>query len=512
MSILSYLFHGSYRRVLARINELIANGLLPGDIERMLRDLAERKITPTTLRTALRSAGFFKDKPKTTESAPQSPAPAAAAIPARPLDTKVSRLHELDARLIHLSTLGLEVAGRRVLNIDKSLPLMFFRSAGAEGFNATSTEGPAVGTRFDFAFGRTTSDSLAALLPLFAPSCECLVLEIAWASPADARSAILAQLRTAYTHAYVCRLQVDAEDFDTDWNTPRTEGTKRCVFVASKAVLQNPLLVDQPPTTQRAALTRSSNTWIDVGAHKAENTLPVAQADPALTVYAFEPNTALCSALHGLVPNLLALPMAASNEDGIATFHINAYDSSSSLLPMDEEVRKEWLGGELLKEVGKQLVPTTRLDTFMARMNITHVDYLKIDAQGADYLVLQGMGDRSQDIARITAEVTITERQIYEGAAEPDVVMSHMKAIGFVVLREETQTRGQEKNWTFIKPTDWTSGFVSLFVPDETLIDIAVELQTGSRDVLPETAKVLSRALESAHQHRRARFALPTLS
>lgn len=106
----------------------------------------------------------------------------------------------------------------------------------------------------------------------------------------------------------------------------------------------------------------------------------------------------------------------SANATVFSVFHLNAFSAASSLLPLDEARHREWIGGELLQQQAEVLVPTTRLDSFLAASGVSHVDYLKIDAQ-VDFLVVQSAGKRLGDIRKIKLEVTITPTQLYVGGA-----------------------------------------------------------------------------------------------
>ena len=194
-----------------------------------------------------------------------------------------------------------------------------------------------------------------------------------------------------------------------------------------------------------------SGVWIDVGAHLGEHTFYFAERNRSLTVYAFEPNLRLAAQRLGLLPNFMVIPMAVAEEDGCADFHINAFDASSSLLPLDPESLEHWIGRELLKVEDKIKVPTIRLDTFMNRMGISCVEYLKIDAQGADFAVVKSAGARLQDISKITLEVAIAPIPVYVGACKKSKVVDFLTANGFVLVSSEQQSHGQEENLTFVR-------------------------------------------------------------
>lgn len=190
--------------------------------------------------------------------------------------------------------------------------------------------------------------------------------------------------------------------------------------------------------------------WIDVGAHLGETTLTYAAHNPGLTIYAFEPNWELAAHLMGKLANFIVLPMAVSDRDGFAQFFLNVDDSTSSLLPLDPIGLANWKGGDSLHVEKNALVPTIRLDTFMQSVGIQRVDYLKIDAQGADFMAVRSAGSRLKDIYKITLEVDITPTRLYNGSASRDEIFAYMAQHGFTLTRAETQSFGQEENLTFV--------------------------------------------------------------
>jgi len=192
-------------------------------------------------------------------------------------------------------------------------------------------------------------------------------------------------------------------------------------------------------------------TWIDVGAHKGESSFNYACRNPSLRVYAFEPNLRAALGLMGHTSNYIVIPMAVAEQDGHAEFHINRFTAASSLLPMSEESRKTWVGGEVLEVESTTVVPTVRLDTFMQLAGIGRVDYLKIDAQGMDLAVLRSAGSRLADIAKITIEVALSPRPLYVGAASKSEAVGFLQQAGFELLQSDKETYGQEENLTFVR-------------------------------------------------------------
>jgi FkbM family methyltransferase len=189
--------------------------------------------------------------------------------------------------------------------------------------------------------------------------------------------------------------------------------------------------------------------WIDVGAHLGETTLTCALENPGLTVYAFEPNLRAAASLLSRAPNYIVIPLAVAETDGCAQLHINSSEEASSLLAMDEDSRRSWNGGEALREKSLVTVPTIRLDTFMDSTGITRVDFLKVDTQGNDLAVVRSAGKRLRDISKVTLEVDVSPRRLYQGSPSKEEVLSFLESAGFKLISCEQQSQGQEENLTF---------------------------------------------------------------
>jgi FkbM family methyltransferase len=197
---------------------------------------------------------------------------------------------------------------------------------------------------------------------------------------------------------------------------------------------------------------RPTRVWIDVGAHHGEHSFGEAKADTALVVYAFEPLPELHAALmRKWCPSFVPIRKAVSEVDGEAVFRVNAFDAASSLLPMDDTARASWTDGHLLKEDREITVETTRLDTFMNGVGIGAVEFLKVDAQGADLSVVRSLGERLRDVGRIQMEVCVTGRQLYRGAADKESTLAFMAGHGFALEATQLQSHGQEENLTFAR-------------------------------------------------------------
>jgi len=209
----------------------------------------------------------------------------------------------------------------------------------------------------------------------------------------------------------------------------------RRVFVAARRPLELPGLV--PMTREQAA--RPVKIVLDVGAHRGETTMGLAERDPTVVVYAFEPLPGFAEALNRRLPNYHAWPLAVAATDGEAEFHVNQFSFTSSL-------RKAWPEGGEVGTVYDVPVATRRLDTFCDEHGIRRIELLKIDAQGADLEVLQSLGRRLDDVEQVLVEAQIAGPDMYEGTPGPESIMSLLEQAGFEFVGESVQSEGRETN------------------------------------------------------------------
>lgn len=191
--------------------------------------------------------------------------------------------------------------------------------------------------------------------------------------------------------------------------------------------------------------------WIDVGAHRGESSLNKALCNSNLRVYAFEPNLHAAASILGQASNYIVLPMAVAETDGFAEFHINRLDDASSLLPIDEDSRRSWVGGDKLQVEKTITVPTIRLDTFMDLFEVQKVGLLKVDAQGADLAVLRSAGSRLRDVEKIVMEVQVSPQPLYSGSHSKNEAITFLQQAGFELVLAQRQTYDQEENLTFVR-------------------------------------------------------------
>ncbi len=129
-------------------------------------------------------------------------------------------------------------------------------------------------------------------------------------------------------------------------------------------------------------------TFIDIGAHQGMYSVLAGRVmEGQGTIVAFEPTgrdrrrMALHLRLNG-VRGVHLEPFAVSNKTGTATFYV-----PTSRTETVASLRPPLLARTRLREV---TIPTTTLDEYCAQRNITSIDIVKVDVEGAEMELMDG--------------------------------------------------------------------------------------------------------------------------
>ena len=183
-----------------------------------------------------------------------------------------------------------------------------------------------------------------------------------------------------------------------------------------------------------------------IGAHRFDELPIIDRLFPALQhIYLFEPQAGPLAVLEELArhePRIRVFPVAVSDQDGSARFHVTSNDGeSSSLLALGSH-------RELFPEVTVQRtieVPTRRLDSVLAEHRLASPDMLLIDVQGAEYQVLKSLPDALLAGVRLIYTEVSTER-VYESAgllSEVEALLApRFVNLGFAPIRPDVPVHG----------------------------------------------------------------------
>jgi FkbM family methyltransferase len=190
---------------------------------------------------------------------------------------------------------------------------------------------------------------------------------------------------------------------------------------------------------------------LDVGAHDGATTLPLAEADPATLVVAFEPTPDLADHLReraaGL-PNYRVVEAAVDEEEGTAQFNVAPVGTGSLRSMAFSDSRAGWLEGVAVTD--RVEVNVVRLDSVLASLGIERVDYLHCDAQGNDLRVLRSLGEFLPAVERGVIEVP-GRTQLYPEGHSRQQAVDFLLASGFRVVRVAASDVGAHEQNVFFK-------------------------------------------------------------
>lgn len=161
------------------------------------------------------------------------------------------------------------------------------------------------------------------------------------------------------------------------------------------------------------------NTVLDIGAYTGETAEWFCELFPNATVWSVEPVPESFAKLESRGnPRVKPFHFAATNFEGTCTIFLNAAAHTNSLFPVnsasrdsiDISTRREegLLNGPTLPENQDQVeVPARTLNSFVIENGLSQIDFLKIDVQGAETVVLQGSHEILSNTRAILIEVSL---------------------------------------------------------------------------------------------------------
>lgn len=198
--------------------------------------------------------------------------------------------------------------------------------------------------------------------------------------------------------------------------------------------------------TIKILLWPSPCTVFEIGVCEAEDTLRYAKLFPFATFYLFEP----LRQNHKIIQKKLAhhkeikaklYRYALSNRAGMATFYVSSGfnkkdgqkgNKSSSLLKPEKPPKSlRWL-----KFNKKEIVKTITLDEFCNEQKINNIDFLHMDAQGAELQILKGGYKTLPKIRVIWMEVAF--QKTYKMQPLESEVSDWMRKRGFRKIHQQT--------------------------------------------------------------------------
>lgn len=157
-------------------------------------------------------------------------------------------------------------------------------------------------------------------------------------------------------------------------------------------------------------------------------------------LYSFEPEPVSRSFLEKNVrengfKNVQVSELAVSDREGTAKLHISEKNKGNhSIMPLRTRAKQFSHFTE---------VPTVRLDSFLKNNGIGSVDLIKIDVEGAEWLVLQGMPAALRQPA-VTLFVEFFPDTLRDAGADPAELLTRLMSCGFSIFAMNANKRALE--------------------------------------------------------------------
>ena len=219
--------------------------------------------------------------------------------------------------------------------------------------------------------------------------------------------------------------------------------------VGSANTLKSVRTLDTADPLQRDFFRAASpdDVFLDVGANFGSWTVPaVAGPSRVRRAYALEPAPGPYLALlenlrlNACEDRVWALPVVAANREGFARFRVDTLDPSTgtSHVTSESEETHRPTGALWTPEPIETLVPTFSLDALLRMGAIEAPTLVKIDTEGHEGLVLQGMARTAVGVRRMFVE--IHPDRLADGS---DVVslLARIERLGFRVVKRDQRGR-----------------------------------------------------------------------
>jgi FkbM family methyltransferase len=183
-------------------------------------------------------------------------------------------------------------------------------------------------------------------------------------------------------------------------------------------------------TIEHEATLRNLNvcTVIDVGANKGQFALLARSLFPNAQIHAFEPLEEEAYRFQKLFycdPNVILHHIALGRENGEADIHLSARSDSSSLLSITSNQNTLFPG---TAEIGTRRISVRRGDDVLSEIKMRHPLFIKLDVQGFEISVLEGMPKLLARANYVFAEISFQE--LYHEQALADELIDFLHERG----------------------------------------------------------------------------------
>ncbi len=198
--------------------------------------------------------------------------------------------------------------------------------------------------------------------------------------------------------------------------------------------------------TQCRFVSKESPVIFDLGANVGQTTERYLEHWPAARLISFEPGDAAFRELTNRFrgnSQVRTEKLAVAETDGQATYYVNQGSTTNSLLPISDQSH-HYMAPRKTRNISQTAVPTVSLDSYCQKQNLTQIDILKMDIQGAEEMALRGA---SQMLAEGRISLIYTEvlfGSLYESQASFDDICRLLRGFGYRLHSLANMTRGTD--------------------------------------------------------------------
>ena len=198
---------------------------------------------------------------------------------------------------------------------------------------------------------------------------------------------------------------------------------------------------------QKELIRNRAPVIFDVGANIGGITKIYRNLFPHALIHCFEPFPPIYQTLKKNMEEdalIFCHELALSDESGSAFLNVNLRPDTNSLLATDKKGAL-FFGEGKLDTISQIKVNTTTIDTFCIETDIPHIDILKLDVQGAEYLTLMGARNmlKNHRISLIFTELILSPT--YQGQRKIHEYLSLLDSFGYNFIDFFNQVRNQNR-------------------------------------------------------------------
>lgn len=179
---------------------------------------------------------------------------------------------------------------------------------------------------------------------------------------------------------------------------------------------------------------KSGEVVYDVGSNVGLYSLSIAVHQPSASIFAFEPNPETFLKLKSNLElnkefssSIRPLQVALGNTNGINNFLLSSQHERSSLY----EYNATWDNAQIKRRVS---VEVRTIDSLIAEGRLPPPNHLKIDAEGADPLIIEGaLGTISEHLPKVYVEA----HGIGIGETNEPKIREIIGSLGYKIIREK---------------------------------------------------------------------------